>query len=211
MSENQLIDHRDESCLDGVVPDVFHGAAALVLNVGSAAPCRVFACSAGVYPALKSVATFAADDFAGEAVTALVFFAAFDDAFFSAALCNQCVCRIKDLAADNGFVVIGHCVLVLLAVIDMPVELRIGVSLLEDHIAGVFLVADHAAHCSRRPASALFGGDTVIVQFFRDGVGAFARKNLIINLLKCCRCKDRARGRRSSRRWIYHCDLRRKR
>ena len=130
VGENQLVDHRHKSSLNSVVPDVFHGAAVLVLNVGVAAPRNVFVCRGGVHSTLEGIAALAADDFAGKAVSDLVFFAAFDDAFFLAALLNQSICRLKDLTADDGFMVICHRVLIFLTVIDMAIELRIGIGLL---------------------------------------------------------------------------------
>lgn len=165
MCEDQLVGHCYKSCPDRVVSDVLHGAAVLVLNVGVAAPCSVSTQRTGMYPALEGIAALATDDLAGEAVAALVFLAAFDDAIFFAVLLYQSICRLKDFAADDGFVVICHRVLIFLAVIDMAVELRIGVGLLENHITGVFLVADHAAHRCRRPASSLFGRYAVCIQF----------------------------------------------
>ena len=181
MGENQLIDHRHKCCLDRVVTDVLHGTAALVLDMGVAAPRGIFVCRGRVYPALKGITALTADNPAGKAVAALILFAALDDAFFLAALCDQCVCRLKYLTAYDGFVMIGHRVPVFLAVIDVAVELRIGVGLLKNHIAGVFLVADHAAHCCRRPASSLFGGYAVCIQLVRNGVRAFAGKHLFKN------------------------------
>lgn len=91
MGENQLIDHRHKCCLDRVVTDVLHGTAALVLDMGVAAPRGIFVCRGRVYPALKGIAALTADNLAGKAVATLIFFAAFDDAFFLASLCDQCV------------------------------------------------------------------------------------------------------------------------
>lgn len=181
MGENQLVDHRHKSYFYCVVPYILHGTAVLVLNMGIAAPRSVFVGCAGVYPALEGITAFAADDLAGKTISALVFITAFDDAFFLTALLNQCVCRLKDLTTDDGFVVICHQVLILLAVIDMTVKPRIGVCLLKDHIAGVFFIADHIANCCRRPASSLFNGYALCIQFLRNGVCAFAGKHLFKN------------------------------
>lgn len=78
--------------------------------------------SVGVYPALESTTAFAADDFAGKAVSILILPGAFDGTFFSGPLGYQRSSGFKILSADNRLVVIGGQILFLLAYVEALVS-----------------------------------------------------------------------------------------
>ena len=144
MAKDQLVQHGDERHLQIVIPDETHGTSGLVLNVGSATPCSVFSASAGVYPALESTTAFAADDFAGKAVSILILPGAFDGTFFSGPLGYQRSSGFKILSADNRLMVIGSQILFFLTYVSMAIELSVGKRLLKNRVADIFLVLQHS-------------------------------------------------------------------
>ena len=144
MAKDELVQHGDERNLQIVIPDETHGTSGFVLNVGSATPCSVFPASAGVYPALESTTAFAADDFAGKAVSILILPGAVDGTFFRAPLGYQRSSGFIILSADNRLVVIGGQILFLLAYVPMSIELPVGKRLLKNGIADIFLVLQHS-------------------------------------------------------------------
>lgn len=105
----------------------------------------------------EGVATFATDDFAGKGITLLVFIASAFDTFLVCTLFYQCCSGIKIFMADNCFVVVCYIILVELTIILMPIEIAVRVGLLENTIAGVFLVCENAADAGRSPTATFFG------------------------------------------------------
>lgn len=98
-------------------------ALALVVDVGIAAPRRVFVSGAAVNSALEGVAALTADDLAGKGIVVLVFIRAFCYAFFVCPLADKSVYCLKLLPADDRLVMILDHVLRLFAVVVVPDEL----------------------------------------------------------------------------------------
>ena len=84
---------------------------------------------------------------------------------------------IEILMADNRIMMIFNQKLVLFAVIVMAVEVRIGIGLLKNDIAGVFFITDHPANGCRRPVAAFLGWHIAAVQFIRNFTATLAGKN----------------------------------
>ena len=143
-----------------------------------AARCGILVPGAGVYPSLKGITALAADDPAGEAVAILVFIAAGDNAFFSASLMNQGADGIKVLPCDDCLVVVGKGISVFFSTIGMAVELGVRIGFLEDYIAGVLLVGQHATYRGGSPASSLFAGNASFIQCVSDCLRSLSGKNL---------------------------------
>ena len=123
MGEDQLVHHCGEGQFQSVVLYEKHVALALVVDVGIAAPRRVFVSGAAVNSALEGVAALTADDLAGKGIAVLVFLATFDDAFLVCSLTDKGAYCFKILPADDRFVMILDHVLSLLAMIVVSDEL----------------------------------------------------------------------------------------
>ena len=93
-----------------------------------------------VHKTKPAVVRLGADDFAGKSIALLVFIVTFLNPFFQRPLVDECICCLKILMSDNRLVVIDHHVLVHFPVIFVPIEIIISISLLENHIACVFLI-----------------------------------------------------------------------
>ena len=120
MRVDQLVHHGDESLLQIIVFYKKHMAFIIILDMGIAAPCSVFVSGAAVNPALKGIATLAAEDFPRESVAILVLITSFDDTFFGCPLMNKSVSGFKVLPADDCFVMILDQILRLFAVVIVP-------------------------------------------------------------------------------------------
>ena len=60
----------------------------------------------------------------------------------------------------------------------MTVELGIRIGFLEDYVARVLLVCQHAANSSSSPASSLFAGDAFLIQSVSNCLCSFSGKHL---------------------------------
>ena len=105
-----------------------------------ATPCDIFVFFAGMYSALEGVAAFGTDDVTGETITVLVFVLPLLDAFFSCVLCNNVGNGIEIFTTDNCLVMIHYHVLVFISIINMTVEMIVGVCFLKNDIAYIFFV-----------------------------------------------------------------------
>ena len=85
---------------------------------------------------------------------------------------------VKVLPADDCFMVFGKGISVFLSTIDMAVELGVRIGFLEDHIASVLFIGQHAAHRSGSPASSFFAGDAFLIQSVSDCLRSLSGKNL---------------------------------
>ena len=103
--------------------------------------------SACVGPSFECATTLTTDDFTGKGVTVLILVALLFQPSFLTALLDNFLGGFEILMAYDCLMMVPNEVLVFLSVIVMTVEMIIGISLLEDDIAGIFFIMDHIIYC----------------------------------------------------------------
>ena len=91
-------------------------------------------------PSLKMRTALSAGYLAGENISCPVFAFLLDNTLFLASLLHDQLRFFKILMADNSLMMVFKKVLVLFAVICMAVGVAIGIGLLINHIASIFLI-----------------------------------------------------------------------
>src|SRR5690606_33219261 len=128
-------------------------------------------------PPFEYAAAFAADNPAGKSVAVQVFACAFFNSFFTAALCQDALCRFKILPAYDRFMRIFYIIHFFFAMVIMTDKIIIGIGLLKKSIAHILLIFEYPADSRRRPFFPPSGVDAVSVKSFCHGMGASARQN----------------------------------
>ena len=99
-----------------------------------------------VNPTLILAAAYPADDLTGKCEAVLILSVLPYDAFFFAALSDQCICLIEIFAADDRLVMLGYKICFNLAMIVVASEGFVGICLLKQCIADIFFVDNNVSY-----------------------------------------------------------------
>src|SRR5699024_5645714 len=114
----------------GIIRDVFLGAALLVCQMGNTGPCGILAAGFIMQPPFIFAATLPTIDPAGKAVSVLISPSVMTIPFFPSPLFQNRIGQLIFLSGDNRFMMILHQILVSLAPILMAVKAAVCIGLL---------------------------------------------------------------------------------